>query len=179
MKKTNRIALGGLMAALSVAAMLMTGIVPMADFALPAIAGIFLVPVVVEAGYKAAWLCYGAAALLSILIAPMKECALYYAAFLGFYPIVKSLLEKRRSRVMEWVLKLLAFNACLALITFSAWLVFRFPGFSELFQSAWWVLAGGLLLFNAVFVVYDIALTQLISAYLRWFRPQYILKIFK
>ena len=84
MKKTNRIALGGLMAALSVAAMLMTGIVPMADFALPAIAGIFLAPVVVEAGYKAAWLCYGAVSLLSILVAPMKECALYYAAFWDF-----------------------------------------------------------------------------------------------
>lgn len=167
------------MAALSVAAMLMTGLVPMADFALPALAGLFLVPIVVEAGYKAAWTCYGAVAVLSILVAPLKECALYYAAFLGFYPILKSWLEMKHNRVVEWVLKILLFNICLAVITFSAWLVFRFPGFSELFQSAWWVLAGGLLLFNAVFIVYDVALTQLISAYLRWFRPKYILKIFK
>lgn len=179
MKKTNRIALGGLMAALSVAAMLMTGLVPMADFALPALAGLFLVPIVVEAGYKAAWTCYGAVAILSILVAPLKECALYYTAFLGFYPILKSWIEMKQNRVMEWVFKILLFNVCLAVITFSAWLVFRFPGFAELFHSAWWVLAGGLLLFNAVFLIYDVALTQLISAYLRWFRPKYILKIFK
>ena len=49
MKKTNQIALGGMMGALSVVCMLLTGLIPMADFALPAIAGVFLIPVVIDA----------------------------------------------------------------------------------------------------------------------------------
>ena len=93
---------GGMMAALSIVVMMLTGVVPMAEFALPAIAGLFLVPIVVEIGWGAAWLTYGAVSILSILIAPNKECALYYILFLGCYPLIKSLLETRKNRVLEW-----------------------------------------------------------------------------
>lgn len=167
------------MAALSIVCMLLTGVVPMADFALPALAGLFLVPIVVDSGYKAAWTAYGAVALLSLMIAPNKECALYYTAFLGFYPIVKSLLECRKGKVFPWVGKILLLNVCAVVILLVAMFVFRFPGYAELLEEAWWLLAGGWIFINAVFIIYDIALTQVISAYLRWFRPKYILKIFK
>ncbi|MGI5894393.1 MAG: hypothetical protein ACOX6P_07330 [Candidatus Merdivicinus sp.] len=179
MKKTNQIALGGMMAALSIVCMLLTGVFPMADFALPAIAGLLLVPIVIDAGYKGAWTAFGAVALLSAMIAPNKECALYYIAFLGFYPIVKSVLECRKGKIFPWICKILLFNLCAAVIVAGAMFVFRFPGYAELLEEAWWLLAGGWIFLNAVFVVYDIALTQLITAYVRWFRPKYILKIFK
>lgn len=39
--------------------MMLTGLIPMAEFALPAIAGILLVPVVTEVGWGAGWLTYG------------------------------------------------------------------------------------------------------------------------
>ena len=76
MKKSGQIALGGMMAALSMVVMMLTGLIPMGEFALPAIAGMFLIPVVTEIGYGAAWLTYGAVALLSLIAAPSKECAL-------------------------------------------------------------------------------------------------------
>ena len=179
MKKTNQIALGGMMGALSVVCMLLTGLIPMADFALPAIAGVFLIPVVIDAGYKAACTAFGAVSILSAMIAPNKECALYYIALFGFYPIVKSLIERRKGRILPWIYKLILFNICAAAIVLSAMFIFLFPSYTEMMEDAWWVFAGGWVLLNGVFVVYDIALTRLITGYLRWFRPRYILKIFK
>ena len=86
MKKTGQIAICSMMAALSMVIMMLTGLIPMAEFALPAIAGILLVPVVTEVGRGAGWLTYGAVSLLSLILAPSKECALYYLLFLGCYP---------------------------------------------------------------------------------------------
>lgn len=179
MKKTNQIALGGMMGALSVVCMLLTGLVPMADFALPAIAGVFLIPIVVDAGCKAAWTAFGAISILSAMIAPNKECALYYIALFGFYPIAKSLIERRKGRLFPWVCKLVLFNISAAVIVLSAMYLFLFPSYTKLMEEAWWLFVCGWILINGVFVLYDIALTRLITAYLRWFRPRYILKIFK
>ena len=179
MKKTSRIALGGMMAALSIVVMMLTGVIPMAEFALPAIAGLFLVPIVVEIGWGAAWLTYGAVSILSILIAPNKECALYYILFLGCYPLIKSLLETRKNRVLEWVLKIVVFNILAGItVALAVWL-FQFPGYEEIMQESGWILAAGWVMLNAVFIVYDIAMTRLISGYIQWFRPKYIWKIFK
>ena len=179
MKKTSQIALGGIMAALSVVVMMLTGLIPMAEFALPAIAGLFLIPIVVEIGWGAAWLTYAAVALLSVIVAPNKECVLYYILFLGCYPLLKSFMERRKSRAAEWAMKLVVFNALAAAIAALAVWIFRFPGYAEMFQEALWMLAAGWLLLNIVFVVYDVALTRLISGYIQWFRPRYIRKIFK
>ena len=143
MKKSSRIALGGIMTALSVVVMMLTGVIPMAEFALPAIAGLFLVPIVVEISWGTAWLSYGAVSLLSLLVAPNKECALYYILFLGCYPLIKSLLERCRKRSLEWVLKLLVFNVLAGAIVFSAAWLFRFAGYQELLQEAPWILAAG------------------------------------
>ena len=159
--------------------MLLTGLIPMAEFALPAMAGVFLMPLVVESGYKPAWMAFGAVSLLSAILAPNKECALYYIALLGFYPIVKSLIDRIKSGAVRWVIKFLVFNVSAAAIGLSAMFVFSFPGYKEMLEEAWWMLAGGWLFMNFAFLVYDIALTQLITAYLRWFRPKYIFKIFK
>lgn len=178
MKKTGQIAICSMMAALSMVIMLLTGLIPMAEFALPAIAGILLVPVVTEVGWGAGWLTYGAVSLLSLILAPSKECALYYLLFLGCYPLLKSKLEHCRSRVVEWVLKFLIFNILAAGIAALAIWVFAFPGYEELLKDAPLVIAAGWLFLNGVFLVYDIAVTRLITGYVRYFRPKYLRKFF-
>ena len=115
----RNLALGGLMTALGLVFMLMAGIFPMAEFALPALAGMLTIVMVVEAGYKWAFTTYLATGLLSIFICPMKECALYYLVLLGFYPIVKSLLE-HKAPVREWIGKMLLFNLSAAAIVLAA-----------------------------------------------------------
>ena len=178
MKSGQKIALCGVMSALSLMMMMMTGLVPAADYSLPAIAGVALFPVTAELGRRWGFLCWGAVSLLSVFLAPMKESALLFVVFLGYYPTLKSLLENGRGRAAEWALKLLCFNGA---IGGTVGAVTYFWGI-QLFDWALPVpaaLAIVMAVLNAVFVLYDVALTRLITAYYRRFRPKYIRRIFK
>ena len=56
--QTRRLAVSGMMAALSTAILLMGGVIPAATFVGPALAGIMLVPVLAEGGRRMALAAY-------------------------------------------------------------------------------------------------------------------------
>ena len=91
-----------------------------------------------------------------------------YAAFFGYYPVIKSFLESKLPRVVEWIVKFLIFNAAMVLAYVIIIFVFGMPldEMEEFGQYAVPILLG---MGNVVFFVYDIALTRVIGAYLhRW-----------
>lgn len=173
MKRTARIALSGLMGALSLVCLLLT-VFPFATYALPALASVFLMPIVIECGKKWAVAAYVAVALLSLLIAPDLEAKFLFVFFFGYYPIVKSWSESR-GRLVEWVCKLGIFNvavvAAYALISHIGFSMeaFELPGVTAPFGV---ILAAFLLAGNVVFILYDIALTRLLPLYFSRFQPQ-------
>ena len=173
----KKVALGGMVAALCIVLMMLTGLLPMAEFALPALAGVLLIMLVVEISPKWAFLVYLAVAILSLLLAPSKDSAVFFTAFLGWYPIAKSKLENIKKPVLEWVWKVLIFNISIGAGLAAAVYMFRLSDYVEILQDSVWMLVLGWLFLNAVFVIYDIALTRLITAYIKWFRPKYIQKI--
>ncbi len=157
--KAWRIALGGVLAAGSLAVLWLACVVPTGQAGVTAAAGLFPVGAVLLAGRGAGLLCWAAASILGLLLLPDKGVALMYLCFLGLYPVVKSRLEQLRSRSAEWAGKLLCFNAALSLL----WLVFR-----QLFLPAlpaWMTAQAGLLYLagNLIFIAYDIALSRLIG----------------
>lgn len=166
-----------MVAALCIVLMMLTGLLPMAEFALPALAGVLLIMLVVEISPKWAFLVYLAVAILSLLLAPSKDSAVFFTAFLGWYPIAKSKLENIKKPVLEWVWKVLIFNISIGAGLAAAVYMFRLSDYVEILQDSVWMLVLGWLFLNAVFVIYDIALTRLITAYIKWFRPKYIQKI--
>ena len=173
MKRTARVAWSGLMGALSVACLLLT-VFPFATYALPALASVFLMPVVIECGPRWASAVYTAEALLALLITPDIEAKLLFVAFFGYYPIIKSLTERMKIRSLEWVCKLLVFNgavivayAILSAVGFSLE-VFRFGGIR---LPLWGFLLLFLLAGNVIFVLYDVALTRLLPLYFSRFQP--------
>ncbi|MBE6886391.1 MAG: hypothetical protein E7486_05505 [Ruminococcaceae bacterium] len=165
----KRIALCGISAALSLLFMFLTWF-PFATYALPAIAGLILVVPVIEYNRRVALVAYVAVSILSLLIAPDREAALLFVAFFGYYPILKSLLEKIPSRVAEWVLKMVIFNGAVVAAYAVVIHLFQMADLLEEFNEYgnWGVpvlLAAG----NVVFILYDIAATQVISFYLaKW-----------
>ncbi len=167
-KKTYSLAFSSVIAAMSLAFLLITAVIPVGTYALPCIAGALLAAVVIESGYIAAFTVYGVVSLLSFLLAADKEAALYYVAFLGFYPILKGLLERIKSRIVQYIAKFSVFNVCMVAAFFVSITVLSVPKESfELFgiYLPWAFLVAG----NGVFVVYDICLTRLISQYvLKW-----------
>ena len=88
MKTSMKVSLGGVVAALSLVLMFLTSVIPFGTFAFPTFAGILLILLVINLGYRWAFAVYFITAVLSFLLLADKEAALYYAAFLGFGPAV-------------------------------------------------------------------------------------------
>ena len=83
-RKSTQVAVGGLSSALCLLLMFMTGMIPFATFALPSLAGILLIVVVVENGIQTATLVYAAVSILSLFMCPDKEAAMMFICFFGF-----------------------------------------------------------------------------------------------
>ncbi len=102
----RQMALGGVTAALAVVIMCMGGLVPVATYILPMLCCILLQLIAKSLGKRGGWVWYSVVSILSILLSPDKEAAAVYL-FLGFYPLVKPLIDRKRARAL---LKLLLFN---------------------------------------------------------------------
>ena len=119
MKKSRQMALTGMLCALAVVLMMLGGVIPLATFCCPALAGLMLIPVFVECGEKLSWCAYAAVAALSLILCPDKEAALLLA-FIGYYPILRWRLDQLRSSLLRVVAKLGVFNlAVLAMYALS------------------------------------------------------------
>ena len=119
------IAFGGVLAALAVVIMSMGTLVPVATYVCPMFCALILQLVLKTCGSRIAWAWYGAVTLVSLLLAPDKEAAAVFLA-LGYYPIVKPKLDKRKGK---WFWKGILFNAVI-LITY--WLMMHVFGFDQL-----------------------------------------------
>ena len=92
MKSTKKITLCGLVAALSVVIML-TSYFPYLTYAIPALAGLFMMIPLIECGLKWSISTYVASSFI-IFITGETESKILYVMFLGYYPILKSIIEK-------------------------------------------------------------------------------------
>ncbi len=177
MKQSSKTALGGIISALSVVLMLLTAVIPFMSYALPLLAGALLIIMVIEISKSWAFIVYVAVSLLAFFVVPDKEAATFYIAFFGYYPIIKSTLEKHLPVVVEWIVKFAIFNAAIVAGFFFSTYVLGIP-FDDIEGLGKYGLPALLALANVVFVVYDIMLTKLVTLYLYKFRKSFR-KIFK
>ena len=157
--RSRNAALGGVMAAGSLALLWLACAAPSGRLGLAAAAGLFPVAATLYAGRKLGYLCWAAASLLGLLLLPDKGIALLFFAFLGIYPVVKGRLETLELRRVEWGVKLSWFELTLTLF----WFVLR-----EMFlpRAPDWLKDSALLIYilgSLVFVIYDIGLSRLIT----------------
>ena len=102
-------ALGGVMAALALVVMCLGGMIPLATYVCPMFCAVLLMVVLKLTCKRVAWAWYGAVSILSMLLGPDKEAAAVFV-FLGYYPILKPWLDKRKLAIL-W--KLVLFNAAI------------------------------------------------------------------
>ena len=164
-KKSAQVALGGIATGMCIALMFATGMIPFSYYALPALAGLVLIAVREENGLSTALIVFVAVSLLSVFVVPIKEAALLFIAFFGYYPILQESFAKIRPGALSWVVRFVIFNAAVA--------------------AAYWVIVGNfgkysvlvLLAFaNVFFVIYDGAVRNITLAYRNWFRPKILKK---
>lgn len=118
-------ALGGVLGALAVVIMCLGTLIPVGTYACPMVCAMVLQMVLKTCGSRIAWAWYGAVALLGLLLAPDKEAAAVFV-FLGYYPIVKPKLDRKK---LPWLWKGLLFNASVLALY---WLLLRLFGMEQL-----------------------------------------------
>ena len=167
--RTKRVAVSGMMVALGVIILYMGSLIEVLDISMAAIASLLCIIAVIEYGKIYAVMVFGATALLAMLVLPEKYTPALYALLIGYYPILKELIERigkksifsqRGFSVLRWVIKLVFFNCALLVFALVAKYILVLPESEKWMQITMFALA------NAVFVVYDVALTRLISTYI-------------
>lgn len=98
----------GMAAALSVALLMLTGMIPALGYVGPMLASIVLIPVFNNFGRRAAILTYVVTALLILILGADKEAAFFYI-FFGYYPAVKPLLDEITPAFLRRLVKFLLF----------------------------------------------------------------------
>ena len=108
---TKRVTRLAVLSALGVAVLFLSSVLPSARLALTAIAGIFTAVALIMYGLWWSVAVYAVTAVLSLLILPIKGCAIFYAAFFGLYPIAKALFEKYIPKAtICWIVKAVFFS---------------------------------------------------------------------
>lgn len=168
MKNSAKITICAISAALA-AAFMLTSYFPYLTIAIPGIAGLFMLLPLVEVGKGYAFLAYGVSAGI-VLISAEPEAACVYVLFLGYYPILKAVIEKIKSRVLEWALKMVVLNLAIFLIYLATTFVFKITieDMGELGKYGAYI---AVVAFNIVFVIYDVAVSRVGLLYMIKIHP--------
>lgn len=170
---TKRITTCAMLAALGVILLYLGSLIEVIDLSMAVIASLLCVVAVVEYGKGAPWMIYGVTAILSLLLLPNKTPAAMYTLFFGFYPILKEKFE-RLNGVLAWVLKEIVFNA--SLIVIGMIIVIFMPDKDNALIRNPIIVGGAVAVCELIFVLYDVAMTRLITFYLLRLRSRFKFK---
>ena len=109
MRKTEsqKIALCGVLGALSVVLLLLGSALQIGTYAAPMLVSFSQIPVLEEY----ALLLYITVSILAVLLVPETELALFYALVMGYYPVLRKAMQRVKSTLLRWIAKFAVFNA--------------------------------------------------------------------
>ena len=167
MRKTEsqKIALCGVLSALSVVVLLVGNVLQIGTYAAPMLASFLLIPVLEDYGKKYALLLYAVVSLLSLFLVPDKELVLFYVLVLGYYPVLRVKLNTIKSRWVRWIIKFAVFNAATVLVYLLLFALLGPAVLDELLADGTAMLAALLAAGNLSFWLCDRALAALTRYY--------------
>lgn len=158
MKKTKKLSIAALMAAMCVAVLSIGSLIESLDLTLSVFAGVLVMICATEFGDRTAFSVFFVAGVISLLL-PLKTAGLFFIGFFGWYPILQKKILMLRPLISR-VLRFFIFNLSFVLIFFAT--AFLVTGVKEV-RGIHLVL---LLIANLCFVIYDILLDRLLLFYI-------------
>lgn len=155
--KSRQLALCGLLTALAIVAMLLSGAIGIGTYIGPVLAMIVLLPLLEEYGVRTALAAWLVTALLACMLTSDREMALVYL-FFGWYPVLRPRISRIRPRWAGILLRLVLCNGILFLL---------YGAMASLFGLAETEFSGGLFsllllcMGNAVFLLIDPVLARM------------------
>lgn len=166
MKSSKKIAVSGVLTALCVLLLFLGSLFQMLDLAAAAMGSIVILAAMIELGKLPALAVYAAASLISLLILPYKTPALVFAAFSGFYPILKQLLNRIKPLILSYAVRIAVFNLFFTAIIYVSSVLLNASEEILSFTVVFYVLG------NITFIVYDFALEKLALFYVTRIRDK-------
>ncbi len=160
MRKTLKITVTAMSAAITLVLLYLASVMPSGRLAMTVCASLPAVAAVVESGIGGGLAVFAGSALLALILSPDKTAVLMFVLFFGWYPVIKSLIERLRRPVFEWIVKFLVFNAAVTVM----WCLFR----AALFEGQVWYKYGALAIYgagNVIFAVYDMCISRIAGFY--------------
>ena len=172
MRESSKAALCGIISALGVVILLSTYLSPFLVYTAPAFAGLLLLIILSEIGYKWAIGSYFTISVLSFFIISDKEASVFFIMLFGFYPILGYFLsQKIQSKLIGYLIKFPVFNISCAASYFLCTYVFGIDS-DELFSDGIIFFILFIVLLNVFFFVYDILVIRLMELYRIKFRKR-------
>ncbi|MCR5806355.1 MAG: hypothetical protein K6G68_04890 [Oscillospiraceae bacterium] len=172
--KSYKVAIGGIVSALALALMFMTGVFPLLSFAIPIYAGALMIVVATEINSAWAWAAYLAVSLLSLFLTPDKQSSTIFIFFFGYYPILIPYLRRIKPAVLRFLVKYAFFMVAMfiwyKMITYLFGIYDFFSNFS--FLGKYFTL-GVVAFISMIFFLYDYTIEAIEEVYVQWFRPVY------
>lgn len=159
-RRTVRLAISGVMAALSFVLIFLGVSLGVMDLSALIIASMGVVFCIIEMGGSYPYLVWLVTSVLTFILLPDKLVFFEYFLFAGIYPIIKFRAALCRP-IVCWTVKLLTFNMALALCAFISVYVLGLP--SDVgFEIGWFLWIAG----NIFFVLYDMCLSSVSAFYI-------------
>ncbi|HBI92197.1 MAG: hypothetical protein E6356_12355 [Terrisporobacter othiniensis] len=151
---SRKIAYGGILLSLNSILLLLVNIIPINTLFLLGLASLPISIVIMEYGPKAGIIFYIGSVLLSFMIMANKAQWILYIFTFGIYGLVKYIIEKDRSFIQEYILKIIVANI---LIIFAYIILKQFVYIPVNIFT--------ILIFEIAFIVYDFVYSQFIDFY--------------
>jgi len=153
----RKVVKGGIVSALILVSLLLSSWLPTNKLFFLALSSLFVSVIIVDIDILYALLVYLVTSFLAFVLVPNRGIFLGYSLFFGTYGIIKLFIENIKTRVLQWILKLLYFNGSLSLLIWAAKLFIQ-----ENITPPWlWLL----IIAQIVFIIYDIIYSMFTSYY--------------
>lgn len=158
-RKTRVLALSSLFVAMSVVILYMGCFFEVLDLTVAAVASLLVLLAVIEMGKGTAAMIWIVTSIFAFLLLPNKFIAVEYAFLMGCYPLVKAVAE-RLSKGISWAIKLIFTDIAMGVMVVLGHFLFGYPVESVGLAVVVFLLA------TVTGVIFDIALTRLLTLYL-------------
>lgn len=156
--KAKELTLNAILIALTIIILFLNNIMPISTLTFLTISSLLVPIAIIRGSLRGAFLVYIGSSILGFLLLP-KDIVLFYFIFFGIYGIIKHYIEKLNKFYLEVILKLIFFNIILLI---SYFFLNEFININENNLPLYALFILG----QAAFLIYDYALTVLISWYL-------------
>ncbi|MBE6053594.1 MAG: hypothetical protein E7212_06705 [Clostridium sartagoforme] len=162
--KAKEITLSAVLTALTIVILYLNLLLPISTISILTLASLLIPVALIRGSMKSAILVYISSSIIGFFILPIN-IILLYVLFFGIYGIVKFYIEKINKLPLEVFIKIIFFNIVffLSLFIFKSFVAIEITKLSD---TLFWIVA------QVVFLIFDYALTLLISFYLERIHPK-------